>query len=204
MRKSLKIAFILLIIHIPFSCKDNEISCSFPKTESLISKFSLEIGSIINNEFLTVESHSFDSAAILIEVSEIELSREISAESSSFSLFSRSYACNPPVPTPSQLIEDIVITSDNSIFIYNTEYNPGSDLSEVFHVANYGIGDIGIDTFIEIQNNDLWVFGKEGSQLIFQLNAQPDSTISNTMTIHFHFSKGNSLSVTSDIFYVRK
>ena len=112
-----------------------------------------------------------------------------------FSFIHSANACDPAPPIPTQKIESIVITSEDTIYASNQVFTPGSDVTHLFWIP-YHNNDI--EGFINRQNEDVQLFGTWETFLLFQLKQPPDSTINQRMHFTFDFDDSSTIAITTD------
>lgn len=197
MKRITTLLAIFLITHVPFGCADD---CgSFTPMEARISDLGATVGSFSSNEFSTSTNEDFSLAAIQVTIEEMDYSAVAGTLKRNLSLIGAVYACIPPEPEPTQAIVSIEITSTSSVFLGNQEYPAGENLVDFFSISKYAnvSSDTTIDEFIQLQKNDLWLFGYQGDHIVFQLSEKPDEQFNQQFYIKFKFS--DSEEVTAEI-----
>ncbi|MDW3196424.1 MAG: hypothetical protein R8G66_28880 [Cytophagales bacterium] len=198
-KQTFTLLIIALVTHFPIACVTD------PGNSSLgtrITEVIAQVGRYTSSEFDFSISTQYEEAAIRISVSEVDYFEISQSHGNSFSLVNVAQAREPALPEPTQSIESLKITADQPIYTGGNTFNSGDDLAGMFKATGRFLNEGTIDQFIDRQNNDPWIFGEVGSQIIFQLLDQPDSTINQNFTFTFDFSDGEVIEVQSPIFQV--
>lgn len=188
MKKVIALAALVLITNMPISCcTDSCCGETFEPQVSAITDLAATVGTYRNGTFFNEESNDAVTTAIKIDIKDVELSTKVAAVPQAPHLFfiSKALACDPPVPEPTQRIEAITITAPEPVYTMNKTFEPGSDLQELFVLADRNHGSI--TQFIREQNDDLRKFGWEGDRMVLQLTDVPDSSFSQPLHIIFAF-----------------
>lgn len=202
MKRNLIVILVLVVTNIPLGC-DNETDCGpFPTLEGTIESLGGAVGSYLDS-FTPANSQGYTTAAIQVLIESMDY-QEVSHLNPVFNFTHAAYACSPIEPQPTQAIERIIITSSASVFFNEIEYPAGVDLTEFFKVSSYDYRDEErtISEFIEIQKMDMWFFGYEGANVIFQLVDQPTLSINQPFSFRFEFSDAAVIEVETDDFVV--
>ena len=198
-KQTFTLLIIAVVTHVPIACVTD------PGNSSLgtrITEVIAQVGRYTSSAFDFSISTNYEQAAIRISVTEVDYFEISQSRGNSFSLITVAQAREPAPPEPTQTINSLEITASHPIYTGGNTFNSGDDLASLFKVTGRFLNDGTIDQFIERQNNEPWIFGEEGSQIIFQLLDQPDSTINQTLTFTFDFSDGEIIELESPIFEV--
>ena len=206
MRRISIILSFFLLIHIPISCELLGITDPCGSTEQLVStitRLSTSTGSIESGLFSNQISREFEKAAIQISVAGTEYT-PVAERHRDFSLLPRVHACSPPPPEPTQVIEAIRITSAAPVYSNQTIYQEGESLNDLFKITDYSYTaeDLSIEEYVELQRNNIWIFGFEGDYIVFQLRSQPDSLIDQGFNFAFEFSDADVITTQAFRFQV--
>lgn len=196
-KRTLTLLIIVVVTHIPIACVTDP-----EKLGTRITEVIAQVGSFDLSAFDFFINKDYEQAAIRISVTEVDYFEISQSRRNSFSLVNVARAREPAPPEPTQSIQSLIITSDLPIYTGSNTYNSGDDLASLFKVTGQFLNEGTIDQFIERQNDDPWLFGEVGSQIIFQLLDQPDSAINQTLTFTFDFSDGEVIAVESPNFEV--
>ena len=201
MKRFLSLLALLIVIHIPYACMEDECS-DFTPLEARIKKVESSIGSLESDSFIDVQSTDFSVAAISLEITEMDFKEisEIRRVKYSSVFTSKAFACSPPLPELAYEIIDITISGTSSIFINDQEIQPNESLNSVFKVTNHN--NIHFDEFVKTLNDNKWLFSFVGDQFTIALLQQPDQPIDQALTIKFEFSDNTSIEVLTDTFKV--
>lgn len=202
MKKFIALAAVALITNLPISCcTDSCCGETFELQESTITVLTAVAGSYSNPRFFASPSTDASTAAIKIEIVEVELTKKVSeAPEGSFSFISKALACDPPMPEPTQAIESISITASEPVYAMQQVFEPGDDLSGLFVVANRNYTTI--EEFVRKQNADHRDFGWEGDAIVLQLAESPDSTVNQSLRLVFEFDDAATFEMESGVFRV--
>jgi len=165
--------------HVDFDCGP---------VETEIVELSHSVGSYSSSNFSSTNALNFKIAAIAIYVENFEITTE--TETSCFD-----FTALP------QLIEEIRITSSNSVTSGGIEFAKGEDLMELFILHNKEL-TYSVSEFISAQNEDPLLFHMEGDEVVLQLLSQPDVTINQSFEIQLSFSESKNLSIEIPLFEV--
>jgi hypothetical protein len=136
---------------------------------------------------------SFDQYALAIYPATEVISRaNPSALGGSFA----AYACSPPQPEPSELVEEIAIFSDTDFQQASSDkvLAAGDTLNGLFQIADFYSGKItGLTTFLE-REKEIAATG-EGFFLI--LLSQPKEAATHRFTLHYRLDNGEFYSFTA-------
>jgi hypothetical protein len=109
---------------------------------------------------------------------------------------SSAYACSPPNPEPSELVEDIAVFSDADFQQASSSkvLAAGDTLNGLFQIADFYSGKItGLTTFLEREEEIAAT--AEGFFLI--LLAQPTEAATHRFTVHYRLDNGEFYSYTA-------
>ncbi len=203
MKRGIALVLILTLSNTLVSCVEDNCG-GFTSQEASIAELRASIGTVSSEGFSTTLSNDFEIAAIQIIIEEMNYS-EIASNIPSLFFDNIVYACSPLEPTPTQTIESINITSEVSVFFDGEEYQSGENLAELFKVSGYLYSneEITVQDFIGRQKSDLWIFGQQGANVIFQFINKPGSLINQEFSFEFELSDSKRVSVQSSTFEVQ-
>ncbi len=204
MKRIISLLALIAIFNMPISC-DRGCSSGLPEF-FIITELSSEIGSILSNRpnrYSVDNSTNFESAAIIITISDVEYVDRVSTIENLPPFISASYACSPIGPKPYQILQTIEIISSNSIFMGGVEFEPGSSLNDLFKVNDSYYEDLTVDVYLDNQLEEEWKrFGANSNFIGFRLSDKPDISISQEFTFTFTFDDGLEYQVLTPIFTV--
>ena len=136
---------------------------------------------------------SFDQYALAIYPATEVISR---VSTPAFGGSSAAYACSPPQPEPSELVEEIAIFSDIDFQQASSDkvLAAGDTLNGLFQIADFYSGKItGLTTFLEREKEIAAT--DEGFFLI--LLSQPKEATTHRFTVHYRLDNGEFYSFTA-------
>ncbi|MEM7107804.1 MAG: hypothetical protein AAF519_06235 [Bacteroidota bacterium] len=200
MKRVLSLCVLLLAIHVPYSCSEDECG-SFTLLESRIKTIVSSIGSVDKNTFTDITTSSFLRAAIRFEITEMEFSEIVKARNTGYHpLVSSALACSPPEPELAYDITKVTLTGESAVSLATDEVQAGESLNSIFNVANHV--DISLDTFSEHLSDNKGLFGHIGDELILVMNEAPQESISQRLTLRLDFSDGTFLELETANFEI--
>lgn len=201
MKKFISLLLLTAVIHLPYSCINEDDCGDFTPLESRITELTTSIGSFDNDGFSNITSNSFNTAAIKIEITEMEFQEIAAYGKAHLNLFTnQAVACSPPVPELAYDITNISITGESEISIDGEAMTAGESLNSLFKVPDSN--DITFDTFVQNLQENKWQFGYIGAEFTLVLVNQPDEPLDQRFKIRFDFSDGTFIEVETDNFKV--
>lgn len=183
MKKFGSLFCLLFIINFPMACDDG---CGgFGGSATSILDLEALTGSYNNDVFRNKVSTDFETAAIQVYISDLELLSASNYLKSPF--ITSAYACSPIPPDPQEVIAGITISSPESVTFGGQEYMSGESLNALFQVASYGNSTI--EEYIAAQEDNPLFAGLQ-SFFVLTLVDNPYTQISQDFNIVVELSDG--------------
>ena len=205
-KKFYTLTVVVIMTNLPISCCWNSPdSCcgeSFSGPDELrVTGIQAEIGSYRMGAFSNEASQSYDTAAIKVYISDLEVFSERwrPSKPSHFSAVNPAMACSPPLPAPGHFISSIQISSNLAVKANGNCYEVGSLLNELFRVTNHGGRTL--REFIELSNSS-FVFYESRDFIVLQLRNPPDEVIGQKLSLVFRYDNGDIITLESEPFDV--
>ncbi len=196
MKKTTIIVIILILSNLPISC-NNEVGCG--GATSKIIEITSYIGSFKANKFIDIKSPSCEFAAIKVVLSDLEYTyyTENFIQRNNTFFISPLFACSPKNELLNP-ITSIRITSSEPLYSNSKEFASGTNLVELFNIANEN--NISIPTYVEEHNSRAYFFRDLEANFSLILNQYPDKPIHQKLQFDFELKDSNNIYFETAIF----
>lgn len=184
----------IAFLHLPISCNSDNSGPIGARIQALKTEIvSIDAGRIRPWALQTIAL--WDRLGIRVQPDSIEYI----SHSLDFSL-SNVVRAREPAPPDFPLIDEFVIIADSTFTVDDELISPGDTVNQLFWI--FGNRATSISEFIELQNEQSWIFGYE-EDLVLRLINPPSDTIQSSFQVFIQFEDGEIVETQTGIFRVR-
>lgn len=187
---------LIAFLHLPISCNTDNSGPIRVRIHALKTEIvSIDAGRI--SPWTLQTTAIWDRLGIRVQPDSIEYisrSNDFDFSLSNFAL------AREPAPPDFPLIDEFVIIADSSFTVDDERISPGDTVNHLFWI--FGNSATSISEFIELQNEQSWIFGYE-EDLVLRLINPPNDTIHSSFQVFIQFEDGENVETQTGIFRVR-